>query len=494
MSITHYDVKQIKPLPNLDYKIVCGNSLLGFPFRSQGIAAIEEIKAKFFDETDHARKAVLKAQIDERIQKLLDASVKSLGYQVDFDFNLFFSEVFRTKGGFDVVLGNPPYISYYSRQAHSIDQATLDQFRATYQFLAGTNKKSINTVMLFLERALSLLKQEGVYTYIIDIGFFEKVYAQIRNFLCRYRIDEIVTNLSAFENVASGQLLIRGTNIRTNGFTCVVKDDFQPTEIALTETNLSSDTISLISTSSVDRFDSEKFVPLEEICNVSCGLEFGALRDLFLAATKKGQKYHRAVNGSSSVPARYVLVWSEPKDGYVLFDKAYEARLVRDGRNISDTGKVVHFISGDESKYLMEKLLIRQSAMEIVATYDDQKHYALRSLFVCTLKDSAYSLLYILGILNTRFATGFAWSNGIIRYSKGKQPQIRVSGLNSFPIKVAKRTEQLPIVNVVKRVIAAKQHDIDADVSALEQEIDELVNALYGLTEEEKSLVRAATK
>ncbi|MCI0539978.1 MAG: hypothetical protein L0Z50_32635 [Verrucomicrobiales bacterium] len=44
------------------------------------------------------------------------------------------------------------------------------------------------------------------------------------------------------------------------------------------------------------------------------------------------------------------------------------------------------------------------------------------------------------------------------------------------------------------RILAAKQRDAAADVSALEREIDELVCALYGLTKEEKALVQAAAK
>ena len=44
------------------------------------------------------------------------------------------------------------------------------------------------------------------------------------------------------------------------------------------------------------------------------------------------------------------------------------------------------------------------------------------------------------------------------------------------------------------RILAAKQRDSGADVSALERELDELVYALYGLTPEEKALVQSAAK
>ena len=47
---------------------------------------------------------------------------------------------------------------------------------------------------------------------------------------------------------------------------------------------------------------------------------------------------------------------------------------------------------------------------------------------------------------------------------------------------------------LVGRILAAKQMDADADVSALEREIDQLVYALYGLTPEEIEIVEGAAK
>jgi adenine-specific DNA-methyltransferase len=47
---------------------------------------------------------------------------------------------------------------------------------------------------------------------------------------------------------------------------------------------------------------------------------------------------------------------------------------------------------------------------------------------------------------------------------------------------------------LVDRILGAKQRDADADVSAMEREIDQLVYALYGLTAEEIQIVEGATK
>jgi len=97
-------------LPNLDYKIVCGNSLLSFPFKPQGLNEIEKLEDQLFYEIRPSEKKRLQDALDIKIKSLLHNTKKSLGFEVNFDFGIFFPRVFREKGGFDVVIGNPPYI------------------------------------------------------------------------------------------------------------------------------------------------------------------------------------------------------------------------------------------------------------------------------------------------------------------------------------------------------------------------------------------------
>jgi hypothetical protein len=73
LVVDEENVKQIKPLPNLDFKMVTGNSLVGFPFRSQRLGTIEKLKARFFEETDHDKKAALKLEIDNRLLCIVKA-------------------------------------------------------------------------------------------------------------------------------------------------------------------------------------------------------------------------------------------------------------------------------------------------------------------------------------------------------------------------------------------------------------------------------------
>jgi hypothetical protein len=156
------DFNSDKALPNLDYKIVCGNSLIGFPddWKSQASDKIEDLKKEFFDEKDQEEKAKKKQQIEAEIQARMANSKKVFGYQVNFDFKLFFSEIWHEKSGFDVVIGNPPY----GIKFNSILKKDLS---SRY----STAKKVPDSYSFFIVRGLSLLKDHGSLVYIIPNTF-----------------------------------------------------------------------------------------------------------------------------------------------------------------------------------------------------------------------------------------------------------------------------------------------------------------------------------
>ncbi len=96
---------QIKPLPNLDYNVVTGNSLLGIEmnlFNTDMFTRLEELKPLYFDATDRKQKEAFKHEIDDLIHK-------PTGGKETFDFKIYVSEIFHRKRGVDVVIGNLPY-------------------------------------------------------------------------------------------------------------------------------------------------------------------------------------------------------------------------------------------------------------------------------------------------------------------------------------------------------------------------------------------------
>lgn len=160
----------IEPLPNLDYRIVVGNSLIGLPHTSVGqawrtpkIEVVEGLKERFFSETDHHAKMGLKQEIDQAIRQQLATA------KIDFDFKLVFSEVWFENGGFDVVVGNPPYVRH--ELIKEFKPALQQRYKEVY---AGT----ADLYVYFYARGLQLLKPHGSLAYITSNKFMRAGYGK----------------------------------------------------------------------------------------------------------------------------------------------------------------------------------------------------------------------------------------------------------------------------------------------------------------------------
>ncbi len=159
----------IETLPNLDYKIVCGNSLIGLPenaMRDLKVEAeLEVLKDKFYNLTDEKEKKALRQEINSKIRELLDSAEQFAGYEIDFDYKLFFSEVWREKGGFDVVIGNPPYKIEYNLKV-----------KAIYNHLYHTFKRNNDIYIAFFQNGLNHLNNHGSLNYITPNSFLNGDY------------------------------------------------------------------------------------------------------------------------------------------------------------------------------------------------------------------------------------------------------------------------------------------------------------------------------
>jgi hypothetical protein len=91
LVVDEESIQDIEPLPNLDYKIVCGNSLLGIEIDAFNVAYFEELEEKkgvYFSTTDPKGKRKLHQEIEELIYKITD------GKKI-FDFEVYFSEIWH---------------------------------------------------------------------------------------------------------------------------------------------------------------------------------------------------------------------------------------------------------------------------------------------------------------------------------------------------------------------------------------------------------------
>ncbi len=168
------DIRQIKPLPNLDYKIVCGNSLESVEGRlehSRAFMELESLKERYFDETSRGQKTEEKRKIEELINRLT-------GNRERFDYKIFFSEVFDHGGrGFDVIIANPPYV-----RQEGIKALKPLLSREFGKFYCGT----ADLYTYFYKRGTEILKEKGHLCFIAPNKFMRAGYGKnVRELLAK---------------------------------------------------------------------------------------------------------------------------------------------------------------------------------------------------------------------------------------------------------------------------------------------------------------------
>lgn len=260
--ISDYDSKsEVEPLPNIEYNLMQGNSLIGFSeFKGKLIETREKLaeKTERFEKLkeeykkSHGRTSELIKELLEKemksvrsklnllyIQDLISRGVKNIEIKRDKQLNFFgekiksknekfmyqdeferelmpfhwileFSEIFKgDNSGFDLIIGNPPYATNYAKHSTKIKQEIIDLLKPLYSFSKERTINRYNLIMFFLERIVQLSTSGSYLSMIIDgSGFYTTVYTEIRKELLKYNILELVDNLEAFQGVNTKQIII----------------------------------------------------------------------------------------------------------------------------------------------------------------------------------------------------------------------------------------------------------------------------------------------
>ena len=183
-----------EPLPNLEFKIICGDSLLGPDPTPETVGAfsshwvrelkVVELKAKYLDCHDHSEQDALRQQILSAEAKIREAfGSTSLAKNV-VDWSAKFSEVFADRKGFDVVVANPPYV----RQEKI--GSTKAELRKEY---ADSTVARSDLYCYFYVRGLQLLRSGGMHVFVcsnswLDVGYGAKLQEYL---LKKARVDTI---------------------------------------------------------------------------------------------------------------------------------------------------------------------------------------------------------------------------------------------------------------------------------------------------------------
>lgn len=368
------------------------------------------------------------------------------------------AQLSKLYGKIDYVIGNPPYITLYGRRSQKKSESQREYYLHQYsQFPDYVKNGKINYVMLFLEHSIEFLKYDGCLSFIIDMSFFETAYKYTRKYLLENtQINSIIYNIKNFE-VASGQLIIQLTKKPSLSFKSLVKvtnidskeiriynqfdwyKDDDEYKFRMFNCEKSDRIISHIITQNNSKL--KELYPQKNLrtCAMLLNMEEQFVFDK--ADLNKLVSVYPYYRGSKSLKEKFGALEST---GFFYYDKKLQDK-------INDTLKQELMRQGIKNKkriglgekiiYDYPKIYIRQSAKSLIATYDQKPSAANNSLYVFTLRDdserSRQFLKFLCAYLNSELITFFCQKTQIIRYSKGKQPQIKISDLYSIPIPVS---------------------------------------------------------
>lgn len=408
------DLDPIETLPNLDYKIVCGNSLIGLPLQGtdrypQVSDELEKLKKKFYDITDEAEKKELRNEINEKIQDVLDTASDFEGYTIDFDFKLFFSEVWREKGGFDVVIGNPPYDVYEGKKSDEIP--TIKKI-AIYD-IAKSGK--LNAYKLFLAKSIKILNNGGIFNQIFQNSFLGDNSAKLlrKHFLTEQKIIRIDSfperddlNKRVFVSAKMSVCILFSQNIKSTEY------DFPL--FVWSERWMENSYSSIFSNTEVLAFDKESYVipsvsqAEKDILNkVSKLKRFGSAVNCFQGEINLSTNKSIIVQESSSntmplIKGAGVQKWHLPEkmsQGVIEY-LIYSEYL---SRNKGEKSKHFNF-----SRIVMQGITGVDEKFRIKSTFLEKGIFCGHSINYISLKDVSESLAkYYLSILNSEFSNWY---------------------------------------------------------------------------------------
>lgn len=411
-------------------------------------------------------------------------------------------------GNVDYIIGNPPYVSLYGRRDKKENELQRINYLNSYnQFPKSVKNGKINYIMLFLERSLDYLKYDGKLAFIIDIAFFETAYLYTRKYLLENtQIQSIIHNINEF-NVASGQIILslkKTLPLQNKNQVNVL--DCKSNEIKYYDQNewyLDSDQYRFrifgdYSSQTIINYILELNLPsLYELYpnkNLRTCTMLLDMEDKFVFSEpptiNNNLQIYPYYKGSKSLKEKFGEL---KKLGFFNYDKNLQdminnqLKIELELKGIKNKKRIG---LGESLIYDCSKIYIRQSAKQIIATFDNKPSAANNSLYIFTLRDysdkSINFLYFLCGYLNSDLITFFCQQKEIIRYRQGKQPQIKISDLYSIPIPNCELLQQ-NISLLVKQFYSNNLNDRNHDF--LLNKINNLVYSFYNINSQQIQII-----
>jgi hypothetical protein len=436
-------------------------------------------------------------KINSEIQKL-EAEIADIKankiYDYAFEWRFEFPDVLDDDGnfiGFDVVIGNPPYLR--SEQ--------INEFKPYFAQKYQTTHSKYDIYILFIEMAMSILKKEAKLCYIIPNPITFIPYATlIRKFILEN--SKIITLVDFGEQIVFENAVVN---------TCIILLEKTLTNKEhLIRVIKPSEQIERLSTFPIN-YQLQNDFNLQENYQFRTDIknEDNLIIDKIL---KKSIKLSSVYYISKGIVA-YSKVDNRKKDDFIFnsnTDNNYKPYL--EGKDVSrfNISFKNNYLAYDEKimsrptfpeLHEKPKLLIRAMSNSLQVTFDESGYFVDQKLIICSkrniiekyLKSSKLPIdlvfgqiellsdLYVVGLLNSKLYNFY-----FIKSIK-KGISILPEDIRNLPILPNVESNKIDVI--VNKILSLKKDNPAADTTALEAEIDKMVYALYGLTEDEVKIV-----
>jgi len=507
----------IEPLPNLEFKFVCTNSLIGLPkqgkspdqlFETEDTQSINELK-DFRDEylrcygieKEKIQIKFLKTQkkmVDFYWQRVLrpqadlHGNKREVKKQEEPEFTRMLSSwdpfsdetagwfdsewMFGIKDGFDIVIANPPYVNISN--LNKID-------RETYKKLFLVTKNKVDLYAFFIEAGSRFLKNQGILTYIIPHTWKATTsFSRLRELIFKnFELQKIAELSCGVFDATVKPVVIVLQKHKINSYSIVVLDDkfrcintINSNEVT-NNLDFRIDTISSQHDKQIFKTIEKNSVSLDKICKFTRGIKTSN-DEKFIKIEAISSDCKKVIRGRDI--GKYCYQWN----GKFIW---YRPDLMR-----KKVGCLPH---SKELFEVPEKLILQRVSKGLRGCFDSKQVYALDTCLVSDVStlDKKSSLKFILALLNSALINFWYCKKFVL-------PTVSGYELHQVPVKNTS-VEQKTFITIVDKIIAlVNENDYfnnknkQAKVKEYERQIDQMVYELYGLTKKEIEIVEKSIK
>lgn len=483
------DEETPSPLPNLDYKIMQGNSLIE-SFMGVDLSkltyekeykedkgeislfddekdrlqkTVSHLLSSYYSCSDHDRKVTLQQEISDTINKQLEAQaydpaildkLKTINLAENNNFFLWhtwFSDVFNRddKEGFDIVIGNPPYVS-------AVNMARTGEEKLLYKQSYPEATGAYDMYVLFLLLGVKL--SSNIYCWIIPNKLLVADYAKktLHKLKAECGLEKTidVSVYDVFKNASVYPIIVLGNKVSheqfnsyfLNNYTDLIDNRLNKKESVEESNKVRLSLLGLKVCSGATGFEAQKIK--ENICEID--------NNHTIPFTVSGNIDRYVFNNTN---VRYMK------------DKYSRAFIYLDS-NITES---------KQEMWKNPKIIIAGMTKKIEACYVDTP--LAIGVGVYAIYDFAgYNPFYILGILNSKSTTDFLTAEFSDKHLAGGYLAINKSTIEQFlfPKNVPADVQQ-HIADIAKSIHLAKKENPKSDIATLESQIDSIVSHLHSI-------------